>query len=95
MSLTRRHFLAASASLPFAAATAPALAAPPPAPAWSHAAYLEAMAASGRETKLSEASFRAIQARRTKALATIQSYLRERLGSADPEVMRAFAEVPR
>ncbi|MBM4198042.1 MAG: protein-L-isoaspartate O-methyltransferase [Gammaproteobacteria bacterium] len=95
MSLTRRRFLAASASLPVVATCAPALAAPPPAPAWSHAAYLEAMRASGRETKLSEASFRAIQARRTKALATIQSFLRGRFGSADPEVMRAFAEVPR
>jgi protein-L-isoaspartate(D-aspartate) O-methyltransferase len=44
---------------------------------------------------LSDGAFAAIQARRPVALRRIESYLKERLGSADPEVMRAFAEVPR
>ena len=67
----------------------------PPAPTWSHAAYVAAMRASGREVNLSEGAFRAIQARRPDALRRIENYLRERLGAADPDVMRAFSEVPR
>ena len=82
---------------PVAAAppAAPAASAIPPAPTWNHAAYLQAMRASGRESALGEPGFRAIQARRTDALRRIENYLRERLGEADPNVLRSFAEVPR
>ncbi len=39
--------------------------------------------------------FDAIQARKPAAIARISQYLKERLGSADPAVVRAFEEVPR
>ena len=82
---------------PAPAAPAPPAAAAgiPPAPVWGHQQYLAAMEASGRPVNLSEGAFRAIQARRPDALRRIENYLRLRLGAADPEVMRAFSEVPR
>jgi protein-L-isoaspartate(D-aspartate) O-methyltransferase len=95
--LSRRAVLAA----PFALA-APAILAPRGARAaanagegWTRDAYVEAMAQSGRPVDMSERNFAAIQARRPAALKRIETYLTQRLGSADPEVMRAFAEVPR
>lgn len=62
---------------------------------WTREAYLNAMAQSGRSVSLGQASFDAIQARRPAALKLIASYLKEHLGSADPAVMDAFAQVPR
>lgn len=62
---------------------------------WTRTQYEEAMAKSGRQVSLTDAQFAAIQARRGPALARIGSYLKERLGSADPAVMAAFAAVPR
>ncbi len=53
------------------------------------------MRRSGRPTDLTEAQFQAIQARKPAAMKRIESYLKERLGSADPAVLRAFQEVPR
>ncbi len=53
------------------------------------------MAASGRPCTLTDAQFQSIQARKPAALAHIESYLKERLGAADPRVMEAFATVPR
>jgi protein-L-isoaspartate(D-aspartate) O-methyltransferase len=95
--LPRRALLAA----PFLLA-APAILTPRPSRAaakagdgWTRAAFIEAMEKSGRPVTLSDSAFNAIQARRPVALRRIESYLKERLGSADPEVMRAFAEVPR
>jgi hypothetical protein len=43
---------------------------------------------------LSDSAFNAIQARRPVALRRIETYLKERLGSADPEVMRAIRSGP-
>jgi protein-L-isoaspartate(D-aspartate) O-methyltransferase len=63
--------------------------------AWSRAAFEEAMRKSGRPVELSDAQFSAIQARRPAALARIEQYLKERLGTPDPAVMAAFKEVPR
>jgi protein-L-isoaspartate(D-aspartate) O-methyltransferase len=95
--LSRRAVLAA----PFALA-APAILAPRRARAaanagegWTRDAYMAAMTQSGRPVDISERNFAAIQARRPAALKRIESYLTQRLGSADPEVMRAFGEVPR
>ena len=89
-SLTRRAVLAGAACLlPFAR---PALAAPG---AWSRDAYAEAMRKSGRPIDITEAQFQAIQARKPAALRRIETYLKERLGSADPTVMKAFGDVPR
>lgn len=92
--LTRRTALGAlaGAALPLLARPALAVAAPTP---WSRDAYMEAMRRSGRPTDLTQAQFDAIQARKPGALRRIESYLKDRLGSADPAVMRAFAEVPR
>ena len=92
--LGRRSFLAGGAGLALAR---PAVAADAAAAAggWTHAAYVEAMRRSGRPTDQTEAQFAAIQARKPDALRRIASYLKERLGAADPAVMRAFAEVPR
>ena len=85
--LTRRAVLAGAAAVPFAANAAT--------PAWTREVYMEAMRKSGRPTDLSDAQFAAIQARKPAALKRIESYLTARLGSADPAVMKAFAEVPR
>ena len=63
--------------------------------AWTRQAYEEAMAKSGRPVDLTEAQFQAIQARKPAALKRIETYLKERLGHADPAVMAAFAAVPR
>jgi protein-L-isoaspartate(D-aspartate) O-methyltransferase len=63
--------------------------------AWTREAYLEAMRAGNRPTEMSQATFNAIQARKPAALRRIEAYLRERFREADPEVLRAFAEVPR
>ena len=53
------------------------------------------MRKSGRPIDLSQSQFDAIQARKPAALAKIEGYLKDRLGSADPAVMRAFEVVPR
>jgi protein-L-isoaspartate(D-aspartate) O-methyltransferase len=53
------------------------------------------MRRSGRPVDLTDAQFQAIQARKPAALHRIEGYLKDRLGSADPAVMKAFAEVPR
>jgi len=63
--------------------------------AWTREAYMEAMRKSGRPTDLTEAQFQAIQARKPAAIQRIETYLKERLGAADPAVLRAFQEVPR
>jgi protein-L-isoaspartate(D-aspartate) O-methyltransferase len=89
MLLSRRALTLTGAGLLFA----PAIKAQTP--AWNRAAYIEAMAASGRPIEISEGAFAAIQARRQPALARIESYLKSRFGEADPAVVRAFGEVPR
>jgi protein-L-isoaspartate(D-aspartate) O-methyltransferase len=73
---------------------APAGAAPAGA-AWTRAAYEQAMRESGRPVSLTEAQFDAIQKRKPAAMRLIESYLKERLGAADPAVMAAFEAVPR
>ncbi len=62
---------------------------------WTKAAYEQAMKDSGRPVSLTDGQFDAIQKRRPAALKRIEAYLKERLGSADPAVLRAFSEVPR
>lgn len=89
--LTRRSVLAGAA----AAFATPAAAAVSAAGGWTRDAYMDAMARSGRPVELSQGQFDAIQARRPAALKRIETYLTQRLGSADPAVMKAFGEVPR
>ncbi len=89
----RRQFLAAAAAT-FAAPGL--LQAQTSSAAWSRDAYNAAMRASGRNGEISQATFQSIQARKQRALASIESYLKARFqGEADPAVLRAFAEVPR
>jgi len=91
--ISRRAVLAAGLALPFAGRAIAATSDAPP--GWTHAAFLQAMRRSGRPVAQTEAEFDAIQARRPAYLARIEQYLRERLGGADPAVLRAFATVPR
>jgi len=87
--LTRRTVLAGAMAAPFVGAARAATS------AWTREAYMEAMRKSGRPTDLTEAQFQAIQARKPAAMQRIETYLKERLGAADPAVLRAFQEVPR
>jgi protein-L-isoaspartate(D-aspartate) O-methyltransferase len=71
---------------------------PPAAPAsggWTYEKYRAAMEASGRRVNVDARAFAEIQARKPQALANIEGYLKSRLGTADPAVLRAFAELPR
>lgn len=63
--------------------------------AWNYQSFVRAYEQSGRRQKVSEQTFSELQERKTKALATIETYLTERFGKADPLVLKAFAEVPR
>jgi len=89
--LTRRSLIAGAAAMPIAAAL-PARAAASP---WTREAFETAMRRSGRPVELTDAQFEAIQARKPAALHRIEGYLKDRLGAADPAVMKAFSEVPR
>ena len=86
--LTRRTVIGAAAS----AALLPSAFA---APVWTRQAFEDAMRRSGRPIDMTDDQFAAIQARKPAALARIASYLKDRLGSADPAVMHAFEIVPR
>ena len=86
--LSRRALLVAGLALPAVARAQTA--------AWSREAFNAAMRASGRNGDISAATFQAVQQRKARALASIESYLKARFqGEADPAVLRAFAEVPR
>ncbi|SFK98929.1 protein-L-isoaspartate O-methyltransferase family protein [Falsiroseomonas stagni] len=88
ISLSRRALLVAGLALPAVARAQT--------PAWSPDAFNAAMRASGRNGDISAATFQAVQQRKARALAGIESYLKARFqGEADPAVLRAFAEVPR
>jgi len=89
--VTRRSLIAGAAAMPIAAAL-PARAAASP---WTREAFETAMRRSGRPVELTDAQFEAIQARKPAALHRIEGYLKDRLGAADPAVMKAFSEVPR
>jgi protein-L-isoaspartate(D-aspartate) O-methyltransferase len=64
-------------------------------PTWTRQVFEMAMGQSGRSVSITDAQFDAIQRRKGLAMKRIEAYLKERLGAADPEVMRAFHEVPR
>ncbi|HVY15936.1 MAG TPA: protein-L-isoaspartate O-methyltransferase [Rhodopila sp.] len=88
--ITRRGVIAsATASL------VPALARAAAAPAWTKAAYEQAMRESGRPVSLTDSQFDAIQKRKPAAMKLIEQYLKTHFGAADPAVMAAFQAVPR
>ncbi|MGE0224409.1 MAG: protein-L-isoaspartate O-methyltransferase [Acetobacteraceae bacterium] len=92
-SITRRGLISGAAATTLAA---PALLRPAQAAsAWTKAAYETAMRESGRSVSLTDQQFDAIQRRKPAAMRRIESYLKERLGAADPAVMAAFEAVPR
>jgi protein-L-isoaspartate(D-aspartate) O-methyltransferase len=91
MILTRRRALMTAAGATLAA---PAIVHAQPAP-WTYGAFAAAMKASGRNVKISAEEWTAMQRRRQGALNTIASVLFHHFGAADPEVVRAFREVPR
>jgi protein-L-isoaspartate(D-aspartate) O-methyltransferase len=62
---------------------------------WTYQRYRQAVGASGRKLDIDAATFTAVQERRAGMLTNVRRYLTERLGSADENVLRAFAEVPR
>jgi protein-L-isoaspartate(D-aspartate) O-methyltransferase len=63
--------------------------------AWNLEAFKKAVAESGREMKLSQEQFDALQARKAKSVKAIEAYLNERLKKADPAVLAAYEALPR
>ena len=90
--LSRRLLLAGAGA---SVLTTPTRAAPVAGGTWNPAAFLEAMAKSGRPAEISEGAFQAIQARKPMMMKRIEQYLKDKLGSADPAVLAAFQELPR
>lgn len=66
-----------------------------PANWWSYDRFVNAMKESGRKHSVSAEQFAEIQSRKPAAMALIKEYLEQRLGSADPNVLRAFNDLPR
>jgi protein-L-isoaspartate(D-aspartate) O-methyltransferase len=87
MNLYRRAVVAGLLMAPAAA-----MAAPQP---WTFEAFSTAMKASGRRQVITAEQWRATVARKPRMLGTIQFVLSHHFSKADPEVMRAFTEVPR
>jgi protein-L-isoaspartate(D-aspartate) O-methyltransferase len=65
------------------------------APVWTKADFERAMRESGRPVSLTDATFDAIQKRKPVAMKLIETYLKDKFGSADPAVLAAFQAVPR
>jgi protein-L-isoaspartate(D-aspartate) O-methyltransferase len=62
---------------------------------WTFDGYAKAMQASGRRPDLNDTTFAQMRQRRVHVLQQLETWLRAELGTVDPEVMRAFREVPR
>ncbi|HKU98009.1 MAG TPA: protein-L-isoaspartate O-methyltransferase [Vineibacter sp.] len=91
MRLSRRAALAGTACLPLIGSGAAARGTAD----WTFAAYAEAMRASERRTDLTATTFAQVRQRRPHVLQQLETWLQGELGRADPDVMRALAEVPR
>jgi protein-L-isoaspartate(D-aspartate) O-methyltransferase len=80
-------------------AAAPVNAAPVPSEfksaAWNFEQFKKAVEDGGRKVNIDEKTFVQIQERKQPALGIIEKYLKERLGTADPAVLKAFSELPR
>lgn len=63
--------------------------------AWTFERYQAAMKESGRKVNIDEKTFNELQVRKQAALKNIERYLTERLGKADPVVLKAFEQIPR
>lgn len=92
-----RTFLMSLFGLSLAATSALAADAPakPAAGAWTFERYQAVMKESGRKVNIDEKTFNELQVRKQAALKNIERYLTERLGKADPVVLKAFEQIPR
>jgi protein-L-isoaspartate(D-aspartate) O-methyltransferase len=87
---------AARAASPAYATPAPsATAAWSPGAPWDYKTFQEAMRQSGRRVSIQEKDFQELQARKAMAMGSIERYLKRRFGKVDPNVLRAFRELPR
>ncbi len=64
-------------------------------PEWTFERYQAAMTESGRKPGIDKKTFDEAQLRKQEARKIVEAYLKERLGKADPAVLRAFDELPR
>jgi protein-L-isoaspartate(D-aspartate) O-methyltransferase len=64
-------------------------------PDWNYERYQTLMKESGRKPGISETTFNELRERRKEAIKITEKYLTERLGKADPAVLRAFEQLPR
>jgi protein-L-isoaspartate(D-aspartate) O-methyltransferase len=62
---------------------------------WTYERYQQLMQESGRKPGIDEATFNELRERRKDAIRITEKYLTERLGKADPAVLRAFEQLPR
>lgn len=67
----------------------------PAAGAWTFERYQAVMKESGRKVNIDETTFNELQVRKQAAMKNIERYLTERLGKADPVVLKAFEQIPR
>jgi len=86
---------AKAASVALAAPAPMAQSAWAPGAPWSYKAFQEAMRQSGRSVALQEKEFAELQVRKEVAMSAIDKYLKRRFGKTDPDVLRAFRELPR
>ncbi|MFO1079415.1 MAG: protein-L-isoaspartate O-methyltransferase [Reyranellaceae bacterium] len=94
MKLNRRAVLGGLLAAPAAASLAAPSAGAAPSP-WTFDTYSAAMKASGRRQVITAEQWQATVARKPRMMTTIDTVLSHHFGKADPNVMRAFAEVPR
>jgi protein-L-isoaspartate(D-aspartate) O-methyltransferase len=73
----------------------PTQAVPAPAVPWDYKTFMSAIKASGRDSDLTEADFKQAQEKKKKAADYISDDMKQRIGEVDPEILRAFNEVPR
>jgi protein-L-isoaspartate(D-aspartate) O-methyltransferase len=64
-------------------------------PDWNYERYQALMKESGRKPGISEKTFNELRERRKETIKITEKYLTERLGKADPAVLRAFEQLPR
>jgi len=64
-------------------------------PAWNYETYLAVADKTEQKARLSEKAFTNTQARKKTCLELAEAYLKQKYGQANPDVLRAFAEVPR
>jgi protein-L-isoaspartate(D-aspartate) O-methyltransferase len=62
---------------------------------WDYQTYLKAFKASGRKSRLTDKKFDHIETKRQAALDNVKSYMMDRAGEMNEDILKAFSEVPR